>query len=209
MSDMLALLVLAAMVLVIAVLVILIIYLIDRFNRLESDTRQLILNLEKTQAETKPSGPYAGLSGKALWDTLCGLEPTQIDEDTLEAVRKRYRLLLGDHISFVFKVGVTDSQRSIDSPPAESRQIRTPRGQVESWLPPESVAAIYRCGQDYASNKDPQAVPELRLRLNAVSASLYAQCGLDASDLAAASLMPDLPSPGAGDPAGSAPSAPA
>jgi len=149
----------------IAVLVVLVIYLVDRFNGLERETQHLMRSLQDQQAQARPAGPYAGLSGKALWDTLSGEAGTPMDEATMEGVRKRYRLILGEHIGFVFNEGVSDQRRGLDSVPASTRVVRTPKTQVESWLPPESVAEIYRCGQGYASH-DPAQLPELRQRLD-------------------------------------------
>ena len=179
--DMFTLTLLLLMAVAIAVLVVLVIYLVDRFNGLERETQHLMRSLQDQQAQARPAGPYAGLSGKALWDTLSGEAGTPMDEATMEGVRKRYRLILGEHIGFVFNEGVSDQRRGLDSVPASTRVVRTPKTQVESWLPPESVAEIYRCGQGYASH-DPAQLPELRQRLKAHSAQAlskrFEQAGL-------------------------------
>ncbi len=186
----------------IAVLVVLVIYLVDRFNGLERETQHLMRSLQDQQAQARPAGPYAGLSGKALWDTLSGEAGTPMDEATMEGVRKRYRLILGEHIGFVFNEGVSDQRRGLDSVPASTRVVRTPKTQVESWLPPESVAEIYRCGQGYASH-DPAQLPELRQRLDQACADLYQRVHLDSLQPASSILMPEQPAPtGQAGPAG-------
>lgn len=187
---------LALLAAVIAVLVVLIIYLADRFNSLERETRQAMANLQQQQVQSRPpSGPYAGLSGKALWDAVTGQAEGGLDELTLDGVRKRYRLLLGEHIGHVFNEGANDQRRGVDSAPGSTRMIRTPKTQVESWLPPEAVGEIYRCGQGQARG-DEGELPALRQRLDEVCASLHQQAGLEVLQSASSVLMPP-PAPGA------------
>lgn len=173
----------------IAVLVVLVIYLVDRFNGLERETQQVLRSLNEQQAQAKPAGPYAGLSGKALWDALAGDGESQIDEATLDAVRKRYRLILGEHIGFIFNEGAADQRRGLDSAPGSTRVVRTPKTQLESWLPAEAVADIYRCGQGYAAG-DAAQLPALRQRLDEVCAGLHERVRLDVLQPASSILMP-------------------
>ena len=178
---------LALMMLVILVLVALVIYLSDRFNILEREAHDLMRKLQ--DAQVRPTGPYAGLSGKALWDAVTGLETGKLDELTLDGVRKRYRLLLADHTQWIFNEGVGDVAKGHDAVPSNVRTLRTPKAQVESWLPPEAVAEIYRCGQGYAVG-DPSALPVLRQRLDQVCDQLHAQCVLEPGQPASQLLMP-------------------
>jgi len=180
---------LVVMAVSIAVLVVLVIYLVDRFNGLERETQHLMRSLQDQQAQARPAGPYAGLSGKVLWDALSGEAESTMDEATLEGVRKRYRLILGEHIGFIFNEGAADHRRGLDSVPANTRVVRTPKTQVESWLPTESVAEIYRCGQGHAVN-DPAQLPELRQRLDQVCGDLYQRVQLEVLQPASSVLMP-------------------
>jgi hypothetical protein len=190
-TDMLTLSLLLLMAASIAVLVVLVIYLVDRFNGLERDTKEVLRNLQQSQ-QAKPVGPYGGLSGRALWDALTGAAAVTIDELTLDGIRKRYRLLLGEHIEFIFREGVSDQPRGFDAVPANTRMVRTPRSQVESWLPGEAVEAIYRCGQGYALG-DPAQMPDLRQRLDQVCSQLHIQTGLEVLQPASSALMPYRP----------------
>lgn len=188
---------LGLLTLVILVLAVLVIYLSDRFNLLERETHDLMRKLQDNQ-QSKPSGPYAGLSGKALWDAVCGVEIGALDELVLDGVRKRYRLLLDDHLQSIFNGGTADANRGMDSVPTNTRQMRTPKVQVESWLPPEVVAEVYRCGQGYVLAM-PEELPALRQRLDQVCAQLYEACHLETSHLASSTLMPPRPQDTAGD----------
>lgn len=188
---------LALMATVILVMAALVLYLADRFNGLERETRDLLRKLSETPA--RPSGPYAGLSGKALWDAITGLASGDLDELVLDGVRKRYRLLLSDHITWVFNQGVADVARGMDSVPANTRTMRTPKTQVESWLPPESVADIYRCGQGYGLG-DPAELPALRQRLDQVCGQLHNQCMIEMLQPPSSLLMPALPGADAAGP---------
>ncbi len=190
---MLTLTLLLLMTVAVAVLVVLVIYLVDRFNGLERETKQMLQNLQQPQ-QAKAAGPYAGLSGKALWDAVTGEAAEGLDELVIEGVRKRYRLLLGEHISFIFGEGVSDQSKGFDAVPSNTRMVRTPRTQVESWLPPESVEAIYRCGQGYSRN-DSAELPALRQRLDQVCAELQTLAGLEVLQPASSLLMPPQPDP--------------
>ena len=181
---------LGLMTLVILVLAALVIYLADRFNILEREAHDLMRKLQDAQA--RPTGPYAGLSGKALWDAVTGLETGNLDELTLDGVRKRYRLLLADHINWVFNEGVGDVAKAYDAVPTNVRTLRTPKAQVESWLPPEAVAEIDRCGQGYAVG-DPDTLPGLAQRLDQVCNQLHVQCSLEPGQPASQLLMPPRP----------------
>ena len=192
-TGMLTLTLLLMMAVAIAVLVVLVIYLVDRFNGLERDTKQVLQNLQQPQ-QAKFAGPYAGLSGKPLWDAVAGDPPAGMDELTLDGLRKRYRLLLGEHLSFIFNEGVSDQGKGFDAVPANTRMVRTPRTQVESWIPPEAVETIYRCGQGYA-RYDPAEVPGLRQNLDQVCAQLHMQAGLEMLQPASSLLMPPRPQP--------------
>lgn len=205
-TAMLTLTLLLLMAVAIAVLVVLVIYLVDRFNGLERDTKQMLQNMQQA-APAKPTGPYGGLSGKALWDAVAGNPPEGFDDLMLDGIRKRYRLLLDEHISHIFNEGVSDQSRGFDAVPASTRMIRTPRSQVESWLPPEAVEAIYRCGQGQARS-DPAELPALRQRLDEVCAQLYVQAGLEALHSASSVLMPAAPEPPAAPADAAAPPAP-
>lgn len=177
----------------IAVLVMLVIYLVDRFNGLERDTKQVLQNLQNPQ-QGKFAGPYAGLTGKPLWDAVAGNPPAGMDELTVDGLRKRYRLLLSEHIGFVFKQGVSDQGKGFDVVPANTRTVRTPSTQVESWLPPEAVEAIYRCGQGYARD-DPAELPDLRQKLDEVCGQLHTQASLEILQPPSSLLMPPRPEP--------------
>ncbi len=186
---------LALMGLAIAVLVVLVIYLADRFSGLERETQAMKLALQQAQAPKAPPGPYAGLSGKALWEAMTGEAAQPLDEATLNSVRKRYRLLLAEHIAFVFNEGVSDQKKGFDAVPQPTRIVRTPKMQVESWLPPEAVEELYRCGQAVGRG-DPAELPGLRQRLDQASGTLHGLCGLDVLQPASSLLMPE-PAPAA------------
>ncbi len=193
---------LGLLTLVIVVLAVLLIYLSDRFNLLERETYELKRKLHDTQ-QSKPSGPYAGLSGKALWDAVIGEQTGQLDELVLDGVRKRYRLLLDDHVQSIFRGGAADAERGMDSVPANTRTLRTPQAQVESWLPPEVVEEVYRCGQGYVL-AGPDEMPGLRQRLDQVFSQLYEACKLESGQPASSLLMPPRPQDNAGSPGAAA-----
>ncbi len=181
---------LGLLTLVILVLAVLVIYLSDRFNNLERQTHDLMRRLQETSA--KPSGPYAGLAGKPLWDAVSGADTGALDELTLDGVRKRYRLVLDDHLQSIFQAGSADAARGMNGPPPNTRTVRTPKAQVESWLPPELVAEVYQCGQGYVLAA-PEEMPGLRQRIDQAWGQAYLACSLDPGQPASSLLMPPRP----------------
>lgn len=208
MTETLSMILLGAISVIVGLVVMLIIYLVDRFNTLERDTQALIQNLSKSQSG-KEAGPFAGLSGKPLWDAMSGAAPPDIDDFMLEMVRERYRAVLRQHLFHIFKEGTSDGKNGFDAVPANSRLIKTQRGQVESWLPPNAVSEVYKAGQGFGRN-DPAELPGVRASLDVVYGQLHEQCGLELLQSGSSLLMSPSVDPAAapGDPALAAPSKP-
>jgi hypothetical protein len=174
------------------VVLILLIYLIDRVNSIERETRTLKMT------QVKPSlGPFAGLSGRKLWDAVTGGSPPGVDPDEWVRVRDRYALVLQLHIESLFAEGRLDAQRGLSGEPKNPRIIANPHGNVESWLPTAQVNTLYKCGMD-STNATEEALMGVRAMLNEVGRSLYQQTGLAPvpvqSDLLLPGALPPLPS---------------
>lgn len=155
-------------------LLVLVIYLVDRVNSLEKDTKTAIDNLSATahQPTTVAVGPFAGLSAKKLWDAMTGRPPEDVPADSLGDVRTRYETVLIKHIESIFEEGKRDGSMGVSSPPKNTRQITTLRGNVESWLPMPQVNAIYQCGVD-AHQKPPEQHAEVRMALDDACNQLF------------------------------------
>lgn len=191
-------------------LLVLVIYLVDRVNALEKDTKTAIDNLSTAQhTPVKVAvGPFAGMSAKKLWDAMTGRPPEDVPPDSLGDIRSRYATVLTKHIESIFEEGKRDGHMGVSSPPKNTRQITTLRGNVESWLPMPQVNAIYQCGVDIHL-KPPEQHGEVRMALDDACHQLFTKTQVELKGPMSNSLMgpdpaappampPELP---AGDPA--------
>lgn len=180
------------------VVLLLLTYLIDRVNTIEKETRAL----KSAAKPSTSSDPYLGLRGRKLWDAMISQGPSGVDPSHWASVRNRYALLLQLHIEHLFEEGKKDAQRGMAGEPKNPRGVHTPDGDIESWLPPPMVKAIYQCGLN-AVQAPEAALPEVRLSLNSAARTLYEQTGLNApmplSDLLLPGPLPSEPLLGVSD----------
>ena len=66
----------------------------------------------------------------------------------------------------------------VSSPPKNTRQITTLRGNVESWLPMPQVNAIYQCGVD-SHQKPPEQHAEVRMALDDACNQLFGKTQIE------------------------------
>ena len=132
-----------------AAAIVLIIYLIDRVNILEQMT--LENRPSSTEATVKidanADSVFLGLSGKILWDAMSGKTPEGFNDNDLVALKSRYEHVLTKHIELLFKDGATDRQQGkAISKPKLPASIKTLRGTIDSWIPPQHASAIFKAG---------------------------------------------------------------
>jgi hypothetical protein len=178
----------ALMALGILVLLVCIIYLLDRVNNLEKQTRQFSQSL-KSQKEAVPSGPFAGLSSKKLWDAMTGRVPEGLDPDVVDEVRLHYEMVLHKHVDAIFQEGVTDGQLGALAEPKNTKLINTARGPVESWLPSAQVNTLYKCGLDSVQLPADQ-LEAVRFALDEAGQTLYGKAMVNLVQPLSVSLMP-------------------
>ena len=95
--------------------VILMVYLIDRINHLEqytidnlhTDQTTRIPEARNLPANSASKNSLSGLSGKGLWDAMCGKEPEGISSSEISSVRSRYEIVLQKHIERILKTEET------------------------------------------------------------------------------------------------------
>lgn len=181
------------------VVIVLMVYLVDRVNSLEKQTRGA------AQAPSVvPTDPWAGLSGKVLWDAMTGRPPPGLSATVLQELRPRYELVLHKHIQSLFDEGVRDGPRGLSGEPKNPRSIQTSSGPVDSWMPAPQVNTIYQCGLD-STQVAPEGLASVRQALDEAGQLLFAKAQLSLSEPLSASLMPQpstvsasaAPAPGA------------
>lgn len=195
--------ILALIALVVLGIVVMLLYLLDRVDTLEK--RQTPDPLAEVQRAVLAGG-FGSLGGRKLWDAACGVGTEQWAPNALAALRENLRPVLTKHVQEVFQQGADDARADRNQAPKPDRTIATLRARVESHVPAPQVAALYRCGRDYA-NATPESLPTLRQNLEQIGANLqgksqvilaepFASLFLSPTELEAGQA---LPAPGAAE----------
>ena len=189
---------------ILLLLVILTLYLIDKVNHLsrlydkpaEADDKEP----QFPDVDMAPPGDllFAGLEGKKLWDAMTGKQVDGFDETLIDSLRPHYEPILRDHIAATFQDGVEDAAEEGLAPNSQ-RPITTPRGHVESWLPPQHLGSIYRAAIEYATvyrqDPDPAVLHRLKETVDGVVDMLYQRVGITNEAPMADLLLEELPPP--------------
>ena len=170
------------------VVIILIVYLVDRVNSIERETRRVAQTLA-TPAAAVPQGPFFGLSGKPLWDTLSGRGALDLSPQALAELRENYEVVLQKHIQALFDEGFQDGKRGLSADPKNIRKISTAKGNVESWLPGPLANTLYKCGLDCAQLPAQEWGP-VQTALDEAGQQLFARVDIPLLEPLSLSLMP-------------------
>lgn len=159
--------------------VVLMVYLIDRINNLEQYTIENLQTGDNTRipeakdipTSSSSKNSLSGLSGKNLWDAMCGKEPEGVDTSDLSSIRTRYEVVLQKHIERIFEDARTDAGNgSPQKTPKNPVDVSTLRGVVNSWIPPQHASTIYKVGYEFDRAEDGD--------MNRLSSSLDESCAV-------------------------------
>jgi len=171
-----------------AATVVLMIYLIDRVNTLERATKAVAADSSSSAAED--NNGFLGLAGKALWDVMSGKIPEGFNRDDLTALKPRYEQVLQKHIEQSFAKGASDCREGSPADnPKPTASIKMLRGEVQSWLPPQHVANIYKLGYE-SVNATEENLNHLRTSLDETTETLYTRTDLDIKQPYSQRLLP-------------------
>ena len=96
--------------------------------------------------------PFGELSGKDLWDAMCGeeLENSEIEFDPadLDKKRPRYEFVLSKHLDSLLEEGRFDARNGERSEAKAVLRIQMLRGSVESYIPFAEASRLYEIGQE-------------------------------------------------------------
>ena len=159
----------------ILLVVVLSFYLIDKVNTMYR------FSVPAEIPKTYSDGLFGELVGKNLWDAMSGLPVQGIDPKLVENLKPHYEPILRQHIEHTFMEGFRDGQAQRAGVPPNNRQIPTPRGSVESWLPLHHLASIYQAGSEFAMG-NPEEHLRLQQSLDQVTAMLYARTNFELKD---------------------------
>jgi len=96
--------------------------------------------------------PFGELSGKDLWDAMCGeeLENSEIEFNPadLDKKRPRYEFVLSKHLESLLEEGRFDARNGERSEAKAVLRIQMLRGSVESYIPFAEASRLYEIGQE-------------------------------------------------------------
>jgi hypothetical protein len=171
---------------ILLLLVILTLYLIDKVNHLakmyEAPKPETDEQHQHGAAELPSDLLFAGLEGKTLWDAMNGKTMDGFDATLVDALRPHYEPVLREHIIATFKDGLEEVGGDESKVPSSLRKISTPRGFIQSWLPPQHLGSIYRSALEfagtYANAPNPDTLVRLKQTVDSVVDMLYQRVGI-------------------------------
>ena len=96
--------------------------------------------------------PFGELSGKDLWDAMCGeeLDNSEIEFNpaSLDKKRPRYEFVLSKHLESLLEEGRFDARNGERSEAQAVLRIQMLRGSVESYIPFAEASRLYEIGQE-------------------------------------------------------------
>jgi hypothetical protein len=176
----------------VAAVAILVVYLIDRVNSLQRLTRLMQADQPAVSSVDEADGPFGDLSGQRLWEALAGVPTEGWDETAIELIRNRYGLVLRKHIEDLFHEGLMHARGGTQQIPSANRSVRTLRGMVDSWIPPEHAMTIYKAGWD-RQTVPPESLASVRMSLDAAVAGLFSAVSIKLARPMSEHLIPADP----------------
>ncbi len=96
--------------------------------------------------------PFGELSGKDLWNAMCGEEldnpEIEFDPANLDKKRPRYEFVLSKHLESLLEEGRFDARNRERSEAKAVLRIQMLRGSVESYIPFAEASRLYEIGQE-------------------------------------------------------------
>lgn len=132
-------LILLIILLALAAIFVLLIYLTDRVRKIEQVSQNL-----NTESKRDPDADphFWGLTPQQLWDGMSGKEVPGWTALEFDEIRHRYEYVLNKHIDEVFQQGSKGTALA----KATTARIRTLRGFVTSWMPPDLAKTLHQLG---------------------------------------------------------------
>tara|TARA_E500000178_G_C16845828_1_gene672773 strand:- start:110 stop:814 length:705 start_codon:yes stop_codon:yes gene_type:complete len=175
--------VLGVLIIILAAVAIFVIYLSERVTVFET---LLGINPKVTGenlAEHVNFGPnpFGELSGKDLWQAMCGDELENpdiiVDPIDLDKKRPRYKFVLSKHLESLLEEGRFDARNGERSDAKAVLRIQMLRGSVESYIPFTDASRLYEIGQELESN--PEKSEKLKTETSEIVDEIFAKVGMD------------------------------
>ena len=152
--------ILGVLIIILAVVAIFVIYLSERVTVFETllGINPKVTGEKLAEHVNFGPNPFGELSGKDLWQAMCGdeLENSDIiiDPVDLDKKRPRYEFVLSKHLESLLEEGRFDARNGERSDAKAVLRIQMLRGSVESYIPFADASRLYEIGQELESNPE-------------------------------------------------------
>ena len=175
--------VLGVLIIILAAVAIFVIYLSERVTVFETllGINPKVTGEKLAEHVNFGPNPFGELSGKDLWQAMCGdeLENSDIivDPVDLDKKRPRYEFVLSKHLESLLEEGRFDARNGERSDAKAVLRIQMLRGSVESYIPFADASRLYEIGQELEAN--PEKSEKLKTETGEIVDEIFAKVGMD------------------------------
>ena len=176
-----------------AALLVMVVYTIDRLNSVEKITSVLnsVIAPSPSMGSYESQAMFEGLSGMTLWEAMSGSPVEGWEDENLEPMRPRYRIVLQKHLEAIFDEGLLDGhQETYKHLPANTMLVSMLRGSVESWIPQNYASGVYQIGLEW-SKQDLSEAKKLREKLDLIADEMFSACEIELKNPLSKILLPE------------------
>ncbi|OUV02359.1 MAG: hypothetical protein CBC42_06095 [Betaproteobacteria bacterium TMED82] len=176
-----------------AALLVMVIYTIDRLNSVEKITSVLnsVVAPSPSVSGIEAQAMFDGLTGMTLWEAMSGKPVEGWDEEVLETMKPRYKIVLQKHTEAIFDEGLLDGhQETYKHLPSNTMIVSMLRGAVESWIPQNYASGVYQIGLEWSRN-DISEAKRLRERLDLLVDEMFSDCDIELKSPLSRTLLPE------------------
>ena len=176
-----------------AALLVMVVYTIDRLNSVEKITSVLnsVIAPSPSTGAYETQAMFDGLSGMSLWEAMSGSPVEGWDEENVDTMRPRYKIVLQKHIEAIFDEGLLDGhQETYKHLPSNTMLVSMLRGSVESWIPQNYASGIYQIGLEWSRN-DISDAKRLREKLDLIADEIFSSCEIEQKNPLSKTLLPE------------------
>ena len=175
--------VLGVLIIILAAVAIFVIYLSERVTVFETllGINPKVTGEKLAEHVNFGPNPFGELSGKDLWQAMCGDELENpdiiVDPIDLDKKRPRYKFVLSKHLESLLEEGRFDARNGERSDAKAVLRIQMLRGSVESYIPFTDASRLYEIGQELESN--PEKSEKLTAETSEIVDEIFAKVGMD------------------------------
>lgn len=175
--------VLGILIILLAAVAIFVIYLSERISVFETllGINPKVTGEKLAEHVNFGPNPFGELSGKDLWQAMCGNQLENpaivIDPADLDKKRPRYEFVLSKHLESLLEEGRFDARNGERSEAKAVLRIQMLRGSVESYIPFAEAARLYEIGQELETS--PEKSEKLKKETSEIVDEIFAKVGMD------------------------------